>query len=173
MGEPIEKEYFNWLCAKVLNSTSGMYVELFKVLYNTQFTWFVSGDRNRAEDGNELKLYFLNETGWERDNNSFINQPCSVLEMMVAFAGRAAFQTDISESKWMGIFLANLGLEQYRRLQPADIPVVEDILNTFIWRTYDPSGHGGMFPMRRPRQDQRKVEIWYQFFAWLEDQELV
>lgn len=171
MEEPIENEYFNWLCAKVLTMPSTMYVELFKVLHNTPFAWFIPGDRNRAEDGDELKLYFLNESGWEREDD-WLNQPCSVLEMLVALARNAAFQTDISDRDWMGIFLANLGLEQYRRLQRADIPAVEDILNTFIWRQYDPSGHGGLFPMRQPIHDQRKEEIWYQLSAYIEDQGL-
>lgn len=172
MGEPIENEYFNWLCAKVLKTNGNMHVDLLVILHRTPFAWFVPGDRNRAEDGVELKIDFLRETGFPKDETWF-HEPCSVLEMLIAFANRAEFQTDISERDWFWVFMTNLNLEQFRRVTNADKLVIEDILNTLIWRTYDTSGHGGMFPMRWPKRDQREVEIWYQFCEWLEDQGLI
>jgi hypothetical protein len=91
---------------------------------------------------------------------------------LVAFARDAAFQTNMTETEWFGIFFENLGLTQYRRLQRRDIPAVEDILNTFLWRTYDPTGVGGLFPLREPKHDQRKEELWYQLSAYLEENRL-
>lgn len=172
MWEPIENEYFNWLCAKVLQTSGNMHVGLLRVLHNTPFVWLIPGDRNRVEDGCELRVYFLRASSWERDD-SWYNQPCSVLEMLIGFADRAAFQTDIPLQDWFWTFLTNLKLEEYRRVTTADKPRIDEILNTFIWRTYDRNGYGGMFPMRWPKHDQRKVEIWYQFCAYLEDRGLV
>jgi hypothetical protein len=43
---------------------------------------------------------------------------------------------------------------------------VEEILHTLIWRTYDPDGTGGFFPLTRPQFDQRTIEIWYQMNAY-------
>lgn len=172
MEEPLEESYFNWLCAKVLSTNVRNYFDLMQILHRTEFVWIISGDRNRSEDGLELRTYFLRETHLEIDDQWF-NDPCSVLEMFIAFANRASFQTDTSLNDWFWIFLTNLGLVEYRRVSKSDVPIIEDILYTFVWRTYDPSGHGGMFPMRLPEHDQRKVEIWYQFYEYLDDQGLV
>lgn len=172
MSEPIEDEYFNWLSAKVLQTNGNMHLELLRILHATQFVWIISGDRNRAEDGIELRIDFLRETHFKNED-VWYRQPCSVLEMLIGFSSRATFQTDIPERDWFWTFMTNLNLEQFRRVSKSDKPIIEDILNTFIWRTYDPSGHGGMFPMRWPKHDQREVEVWYQFCAFLEDQGLI
>ena len=44
---------------------------------------------------------------------------------------------------------------------------IDEILNKFIDRTYRASGYGGLFPLRHSKEDQRKVEIWYQMAAYL------
>jgi hypothetical protein len=170
--EPIENEYFNWLCAKVTEPRSRNYIDLLRMLHSTPYAWFVPGDRNRAEDGCELRIDFLRMAHLESDPEWY-DQPCSVLEMLIGFSKRAAFQTDISEKDWFWIFMTNLHLEDYRRVGNFDKPLIEDILTTFVWRTYHPSGQGGLFPMRTTTNDQRKVEVWYQFCEWLEDQGLI
>jgi hypothetical protein len=67
--------------------------------------------------------------------------------------------------------LENLGLKKYNDARRIKQEHVVDILDTFIWRTYDVNGDGGMFPVDNPREDQRHVEIWYQFCGYLMDHE--
>ena len=172
MGEPIENEYFNWLCAMVLPRDTHNYVDLASILYRTEFVWVVPRDRHRAEDGIELRSKFLERMRDVYDDH-WMTLPCSVLELLVAFADRASFQTDQPIQDWFLQFLVNLRLDGYRQVSPSDEPVIDDILQTFMWRTYEPEGDGGLFPMRNPRRDQRKVEIWYQFCEYLEDQGLL
>jgi len=172
MAEPIESEYFNWLCAKVLEVRSPIYKDLMKILYETEFVWNVEGDRNRAEDGCELRLGFLRNTSWNQDPDWY-HQPCSVLEMLIAFADRASFQTDIPVKDWFCEFIGNLDLGDYRQVSRSDEGYIRDILDALVWRTYDDAGHGGVFPLRWPKRDQRKVEIWYQFCDYLDDRGLI
>lgn len=172
MDEPIEVLYFNWLCAKVLIQGNKNYYDLMQILYSTEFVWIVPGDENREEDGLELRQDFLRETQLDYDPGWF-SEPCSVLEVLIAFAHRASFQTDLPEYDWFWHFLTNLKLNEYRRISKRDIPEIEEILYVFIWRTYDAYGDGGLFPLRTPKEDQRKVELWYQFFEYLEDQGLL
>lgn len=172
MPEPIDHEYFNWLCAKVQKGRSLIYVDLLRILYTTEFIWVIPEDKNRAEDGIELRLDFQREARSHPSRN-WINQPCSVLEMLIAFANRASFQTDIPVRDWFWELMDNLDLGEYRQVSRMDEIHIREKLNTFIWRTYDPSGYGGLFPMRWPKSDQRKVEIWYQFFEYLEDRGLI
>lgn len=174
MSEPIEGLYFNWLRAKVVNldSPSYLYLDLLRILYRTEFVWTVLGDKNREEDGLELRENFLRETQLENDLDWFYS-PCSVLEVLIAFAGRASFQTDIPTSEWFWTFLTNLGLDNYRTVSDSDRSMIERILSTFIWRIYDQDGRGGLFPLREPKENQAKVEIWYQFCAYLDEQGLL
>lgn len=169
MLEPIEMDnaYFNWLCAKVLDTRVNNYYDLMRILYTTEFVWLVSGDRHRADEGLELrqdfKLYSDMDYLWEQ-------QPISVLEVFISFAQRASFQTDMPAKKWFWIIMENLLLDQFRQVSNSDLPIINDILDTFIWRTYDNRGYGGMFPMPQTQYDQQKVEIWYQFSEYVIDQ---
>jgi hypothetical protein len=169
MDEPIEHEYFNWLCAKVLQRGTRSYHDLLRLLHQTMFTWVVQQDRRRAADGVELRSYFLQETGFEKDRHWF-DQPCSVFEAFVAFADRASFQTGDPLHTWFWEFMENLGLDQFRQVSDSDVPLIEETLIIFMERRYDENGYGGMFPLRqRPKRDQREVEIWYQFCDYLKD----
>lgn len=176
MIEPFEESYFNWLCAKVNrveNPTPSLtYRRLLSVLHSTEFVWLLSGDDNRAEDGVDLRHRFTVESGLEPDY-IWMNTSCSLLEMLIAFSERAAFQTLISAYDWFWIFITNLGLSEYNDASFANEHEIGEVLYSLVWRTYEWNGSGGLFPLRRPEHDQRKVEIWYQFCEYLIDQEQV
>ncbi len=172
MSEPLEVEYFNWLRAKVLPTNTNTYYDLMRILYTTEFVWFISGDRNRKEDGLELRCYFLNETRREKDL-TWWNEPCSVLEFLIALAQRASFQTDIPARDWFWTFLTNLELDEFRQVSSSDQSIVEEILYTFVQRMYEPNGRGGIFPMQYTENDQREIEIWYQLAEYIDDQGLI
>lgn len=173
MDQPIEEAYFNWLCAKVQWKRNRNYSKLLEILYHTEFTWTILGDRNRESDGLELRTDFLRDCRINDPDPEWLNAPCSVLEVLIALACRAEFETGIPVRDWFWTFIKNLRLDDYRYVSPRDIPVIEEILNTFVWRTYSPNGDGGLFPMRSPNgHDQRQIELWYQFFEYLENEGL-
>lgn len=147
-----------------------MYLDLLKILYSTEFVWVVPNDRNRVEDGLELRTDYFRQSGTEPDE-FLLHQPCSVLEVLISFARRASFQTsrEYSLRRWFWIFMENLCLDQFRQVSDSDRPIIDEILNVFIWRQYDSHGYGGMFPMVHTELDQRKVEILYQFFEYIEE----
>jgi hypothetical protein len=171
MDEPIESAYFNWLCAKVTvpegRAPSQTYWKLLQELQNTEFTWTLDApmDENRAEDGLDLRVEFCDTTRCDPDP-SWGHIGCSILEMLIAFSRRASFVTDRRSRDWFWEFLKNLGIDH---LSDAvfDGYNITDILDCFVWRTYDYNGQGGLFPLHDPHDDQRKVEIWYQFCEYL------
>lgn len=173
--EPIEDEYLKWLCAKILDRSHSYnvnYRDLMKILQAEEFHWTVNGDHNRADDGKELRGDFIREADIDPDEEpNWFDGPCSVLEMMVAFSVKAEFQTDLPSKQWFWKFMENLNLHEYRHISDhRELLAIEEILYQFINRTYRADGQGGMFPMRSPRRDQRKEEIWHQFFDYLEEQ---
>lgn len=174
MNEPLENTYFNWLCAKVVDKArfpvTDHYWELLRRLHRTEFVWLLSGDDNRAEDGKELRSEFIFAAEIP-DNVDWRTIPgCSVLEMFIAFARRAEFQTDVPLRDWFWEFIDNLGLDQFDDRSEWDESLFCDILEQFIWRTYSTNGVGGLFPIDNPSCDQREVEVWYQFCEYLVDQ---
>jgi hypothetical protein len=174
MNEPLENVYFNWLCAKVVDKetfpVTDHYWKLLRKLHTTEFVWMMSGDDNRAEDGKELRRDFILAADMPDNPEWRTVVGCSVLEMFIAFAKRAEFQTDMPMRDWFWEFIDNLGLDQYDDRSRFDEKTVETILDQFIWRTYHPNGIGGLFPLDYPREDQREVEVFYQFCNYLVDQ---
>ncbi len=80
--------YFNWMYQLVFDgrySKKLSYRKLLRELHRIEFTYSISMDGNRAEDGVDLRYRF----GYEnRYSNSMIsayldNRMCSVLEMIV------------------------------------------------------------------------------------------
>lgn len=175
MNEPIEEVYFNWLYSKVASvevpTPSLTYWTLFRDLHSIEFVWLISGDENRAADGLDVRQEFLTQAGLEEDP-PWLNIGCSVLEMLIAFARRAEFQTDMPVRDWFWIFLTNLGLDDLNDASNAVSEIVAEVIDQFIWRTYREDGTGGLFPMTNPKLDQKKVELWYQFHAYLMDQQI-
>ena len=175
MSKPLEILYFEWLCSKTNSYLNSDFTFLLSKLFEYEFVWLVSGDDNRVEDCFDLRLEFFRETGLPRDEEFINERRHSVLEVLVAFSGRAAFETDMPEWEWFWIPLHNLGLNQF----PDEIflhegeAAVEDILYRFVWRLYDRKGNGGLFPLQKTRNDQRKVEIWYQFSEYVAENEYV
>ena len=142
---------------------------LMRVLHSTEFVWTLSRDDNRAEDGRDLRQEYKLLTGV----HDWTIEECSVLEMFVALCMRAQFQTDIPAKEWFWEFMDNLGLKEFNDgAYPGD-DIVRDILDVFVWRRYNYDGRGGAFPIRNPKHDQREVEIWYQFWEYLQDQDRI
>lgn len=167
MVESLEAMYFDWLYARVMLSDAPAvsYSRLIQELYETEFIFLMSGDDNRAEDGIALRDEFIQNLRFEVGPHE-LSFGCSVLEMMIALSVKAEFQTDIRPSQWFWEFIANLGLSDYYDDQ-YNQDEVQFKLHNFVWRTYEYNGTGGMFPLKRPETDQRGIEIWYQFSAYL------
>lgn len=174
MNGPFEDAYFNWLCAKVnrveVPTPSLTYYHLLRILHSTEFVWLLSGDDNRAHDGVDLRHRFLVESGYDPDPES-MNLGCSLLEMLIAFSYKAEFNTDIPAADWFWIFIENLGLFECTDAAYCSDEAIGEILYSLVWRQYGRDGAGGLFPLRNPGNDQREVEVWYQFCEYLVDQE--
>lgn len=174
MEEPFEGIYFDWLCAKVIDVRNSLpsitYWKLFKQLHTTEFVWLINMDENRAAYGKELRGEFLLAAD-APDNpewREFLG--CSVFELLISLSRDLDFQTDESYQQWFWELLKNLKLDRYHNASNFNPRTVDNILHKFIWRTYGYNGVGGLFPIKKPKQDQRNVEIWYQFFDYLTDQ---
>lgn len=169
----VMNRYLDWLYHLISRPTpnDSEYHQLINYLYTVDFYSLVPNDDNRIEDGINLRSQFLDLNGGYLITNFDRDQPCSLLEMLIALAQRmeqqlvgSLYEKSISECFW--IFMENLDLiscddsvfnEYY----------AEDKSVTFLERKYDFDGFGGLFPQFEPEKDQREVEIWYQMSEYL------
>lgn len=166
-GKPLDETYFNYLADIVtgLGPLLPFHHDWLLGMYKTPFEFFIPNDQNRAEDGLEIRQTFLltNQLGVSRDRD-WEQLPCSMLEMLMALSDRACFESSRGSSDWLWLFLHNLGVTTGR-------VTITNALRKLNRRTYAADGSGGLFPLKNPHQDQRKVELWYQMAAYLLENE--
>lgn len=161
--------YLQWLAEQV--DCPEHYSRLFEKLFNRTFTWRIVNDVNRAGDGIALRGRYIDETGAQATEDIFM-RPCSVLEMMIALACRIEddimFDPALGDRapQWFWMMIQNLKLDGMDD-DNFDDENVNNILNVFLDRTYFMNGSGGLFPLKRPKHNQRRVEIWYQMSEYL------
>ena len=171
----LDDAYFEWLYGQVgplkNRNPSRNYWHLCRKLYTTEFIWFVPNDDNRVEDGKELRQTFARSTRYQLDDphNLWQDLGCSMFEMLVALSKLAAFESGRSHVEWFWRFMHNLELDLYTDdLYEISIEEeVEEVLERINQRTYNSDGTGGLFPLHHARQDQRKIELWYQMSSYL------
>ncbi len=149
-----------------------MYWDLLLILHRYEFVPTVQGDYNRASDGLEVRQEFIRVTQYGQAPE-WDHIGCSMLEMLLGLANKASWQTSEPLRVWFWRMIENLRLEDYRRVDPSDIPDIEEKLFTLVWRQYDANGFGGLFPLRMTQHDQRMVEIWYQFCEYVDENKLI
>ncbi len=175
LPQPLDELYFKWLYQQVgsvrRRNPARTHWNLLRLFYTEPFAWWVPNDDNRAFDGLELREQFFAETEGVVRDESWEELGCDLFELLVGLSRRLSFLTGEASDVWFWIMIENLGLYQYN--DSVDVPkeTVKEVLEGLIWRTYDPDGNGGLFPLRNPTVDQRDVEIWYQASSYLEEHE--
>lgn len=171
MDGTLDDQYLSWLYLQVggrsLRDPARTHWKLLRQLYSKEFVWFVPNDDNRAEDGRALRAEFLESQVIFDAKPDWVDLGCSFLELLVGLARRLSFEADGSSRAWFWHLVKTLGLLSCTDATPCREEYVSQVVDTVIWRTYEPNGEGGLFPMRHTENDQRKVEIWYQLSEWL------
>lgn len=161
-----EDDYFLWLILTIRGESHKEFRSLLKRLNSLSFYSLVEYDDNRALDGLRFREIYLTETHREPPVGN-----CTVLEVLIGIAERMSYvlyDPDLeSEDQiyiWFWQLIENLHLDPkddyYRN---------EEKINTWLERRYAYNGHGGLFPLKDPIDDQREVEIWYQMQAYLNE----
>lgn len=168
MTETLDDVYLSWLynqVGDVKGNTSETYWNLLRQMNDIEFVWLVPNDDNRVGDGRDIRHEWASENGVDL---RMMDLGCSFLEMMIGLCRRLAFEADEGEAAdWFWHLIRNLGLQSCTDQSDYNREEVDERINAVIWRTYSRRGHGGLFPLRNPRRDQRDVELWYQMSAYL------
>lgn len=89
--------------------------ELLRYLFEVNYIWTIPLDENRAQDGIDLRCLYANLNNLTID--IFQDKPCSMLEMLIAFANR--IENDFMGSaesdntpRWFYQMLVSLGISE-------------------------------------------------------------
>jgi len=169
----MENRYFDFLCAIVGRSQE--YNMLLDELHKIKYYSLIPNDDNRGVDGLQLRQTFLEEVDhtW---SSSLPKGECTVLEMLIGLAYRLEFETlqskwEKTKSEWFWILIDNLGLIECVNNRTDNnrqvCKEVTNIINRMLARDYEYNGNGGIFPLKDPKRDQRRIEIWYQMTNYI------
>jgi hypothetical protein len=171
MSKPLDELYFQWLYSQVadprITRKDRTVWRVLKLLYTREFVWFVPNDDNRLEDGKDLRYEFIDEAGLQDVDQGWVDLGCSVLELLVGLSRKLAFEAEGRPALWFWQMMTNIGLADYDDRRNYSDTEIEQVLDRVIFRTYDHNGAGGLFPLKEAKQDQRKVELWYQMSAYV------
>lgn len=171
----IEKDYFEWLCDKIIDEESNVkYDLLMSHLYDCTFVAVLDMDNNRAEDGKGLRRRFSLENKYSSgDVNRSLSGKCRMLEMMVALAIRCE-ETIMTDEEygdrtgmWFWNMMVSLGLGSMNDSR-FDVKYIDVVIDRFMNRQYKRNGEGGLFTIDGIKKDMRLIEIWYQMCWYLD-----
>lgn len=174
--DEINNAYFEWMYDLVCEGRFAReisYRKLLMRLHGTRFRYSIRNDSNRAADGIDLRYRFSHEYADVEDVEQYIDGPCSVLEMILALAIRCE-ETIMDDpmmgnrtGQWFWMMITNMGLGSMKD-NVFDRVHVDDVVERFLDRDYEPNGKGGLFVIRNCDDDLRNVEIWYQLCWYLD-----
>jgi len=128
----------------------------------------ITSDRNRNDDGLDLRDLFLAQFGYLAKTES---KSASVLEVLVALSIR--IDKDImgepgesDPGKWFDLMIVNLGLS-YMTDKYYNASKIESVIFSWMHRGYDAYGHGSLFPLSGVNVDQRDLSIWDQMSEYM------
>lgn len=168
------KEYFNWLASIFdMDDADHSYLVLARRMFEKEFFSIIEMDVNREGDAKALREAYIAAGGV---GGRFLEGPANALEVMIAMANRfgsiiiSDYEEDPSE-KCFWEMMENIGLAPYSDDaiigDPACTQRIDEILDRWIERRFSRNGKGSPFPLKKPKKDQRKVEMWYQMQGYI------
>lgn len=164
--------YLTWLVGLVDDGRAYQYTSVFHAAWEMEFTYSISLDANRAQDGIDLRRVY------ERDASVVLPElgPCRVLEFLIGLSFRMEhilynweFPNQVDRWFWElmhNLRLIDLGLHN---TEEQNYEIASHVLQKVVDRDYTPAGLGGVFPIQSPENDQRDVEVWYQMHNWIRE----
>ena len=179
MENELNNDYFEWMYQLVCDQWPVKHVsyrKLLMYLHTKDFVYSIGMDKNRAEDGMDLRYRFGDEFDIPDPIIATVldNRPCSIFEMMLALSIRCEEHImddpDVGNrtGQWFWGMVINLGLDSMTDSK-FDKRVVDQVIDRLLNHEYRKNGEGGLFTVNRLRHDMRSTEIWYQAMWYLDE----
>lgn len=182
-GDIIKQLYFEWLVGIVGETpTRQTFSKLCRELNAVIFFDKIDKDINRIKEALRLREDFI-DNFYQRNQDIYniediLSGPTTVLEVIVALAVKIEndFMYDPiygdQTSRWFQEMINNLGFGSFDdtvNFEPSIRNYIRTVLLIFVNREYKRDGNGGLFPLKMAKDDQRRIEIWKQLLAYLNE----
>ena len=171
--------YLCWLMNQARVDAEGPdgYEALCRILSVTPFHCCMEMDENRAAEGLELRTEWArNETPDAYDQDLLLDEvsedlgegECTMMELLVALSRKMQYemlesQFEAGTGKWFMELLDNCGLDIFTNqvfgTSTDAEESVREIVMRIIFRKYEWTGNGGLFPLQYPGHDIREDEL--------------
>jgi len=172
----IQSKYNDWIkdFAYHLIEDYGVYYKLIDHLHSVAFEAIISYDENRASDGKDLRMRFVEQDSeyTYRDVYLYLDAPVSMLEVLLGLAVRCEenimANPDMGDRTglWFYTMLETSGLA-YQDDYRFDIYRCDHIIENILNRNYEADGSGGLFCVPNSKVDMRTIEIWRQMHMYI------
>jgi len=167
MTDRLDDQYLDWLYDLVGRQAKQIeHYRLMKQMFTTEFIPLVPNDDNRCMDGVAIRQEFIAENGSIRPSRNWLNEGCSVLEMVIGISRHIVFEMGGDVGEWFWHLIDNLRITKYNDSQYNE-RIVRNVLERLVWRKYSYDGTGGLFPLKEPQEHQAEVELWFQMESYL------
>lgn len=173
------RDYHRWLVTLVDDENGTLaydYHELMLFLDEMSFKWSIEMDKNRAEDGLQLRYDYDYQYGNGDLGVADIlsDTECTVLEMLVALSLRcyddflSGFDAKIASPHRVFLdMITNLGL-QNQADGHLNFEFCVKKCENFVNRRYEKDGRGNIFRVNPVDLDCRDTEIWWQMMRYVD-----
>ena len=163
----VVNRYYIWLLDKVNFDKHQDMSKLLQYLHNKEYTWDIWTDEDRAEDGFALRRLFEKETDYL--DYSPLEKPCSVLEMLVAFADR--IDKDVMDEEyglpyWFWIMIENLGLIECTD-EVFEAKKVNSVLDNWLNGLTKNDFKSGIFTVKSGKKSEDSTDEWFRMQKWI------
>lgn len=171
-------DYFAYLCEIVCvdgRYTDESYWILAEELWNTDYTWVLEYDENRAKSVNILRYRYLEDGGKE-----LYSKKPSVLEVLIMLSDVMFDLLDEMDDEdrrpmYFWEMIDNLGLSSFTDGLFRDFPERRDRyirkirkkIDIWLRREFEYDGRGSPFPLKDPRKSQINAELWDQMNQYI------
>lgn len=147
--------YFDFLCESVGVIPDSDHYEFCEHAHDVFFDVSVGNDLDRTIDAVDTRTsWFSSGAG-----SHLPMDKSTIFEMMVALSSRMEFIDGVKGmGYWFNVMIINLSTYTL---------TWTEAIYRFNLRQYNSDGIGGLFPLINPKEDQTKVEIWYQMHSWM------
>lgn len=163
----VVNRYYIWLIDMIDFNSHEDKSKLLQYLHNKEYVWDIWTDEDRAEDGLALRKRFEKETDYM--DYDPLEKPCSVLEMLVAFAER--IDKDVMDEEygtpyWFWIMIENLGLKDCTD-EDFDAKNVNFVLDSWLNNLTKNDLKSGIFPGKSGKKPETPVDQWFCMQKWI------
>lgn len=164
--------YFQSINRFLTDNTDREYTALLSLLFNREYVWSIRMDETRAAYVKISREGFLEKQNLTPEQKqewaASLDLTPRLLEVLLMLSKQMedsfGFAREENIPDWFWLMMNNLDLTKYDdcNLGTKEADTINQKLDIWLNRQFNPNGEGSPFPLKRTCLDQRFVDLWQQ-----------